>query len=271
MEEIEFCLEESIGKNLEKYYEKIKKIEDKIRGEKKKIELLKKKISEIEKEEESEKRRKKEIEELLKKIKKGEWYEKYRWFFTSKGNLVVCGKDQSSNEAIIKKYAKNFKLVFHTTWPGSPFCLTNADSEEEKKEVADFVAIFSKAWNNGYSSTEVFYVKPEQLKKNDPKGVLLPKGSFYIEGRKETLIGEMRFSVGVCIEDNEIKEIRFGPYSTISKVCDYYITIVPGKKKRNELAKEIAKKLRLKHWQVIVDFLPSSGEIAKTLSRPLII
>jgi predicted ribosome quality control (RQC) complex YloA/Tae2 family protein len=265
--EIEFCLEESIGKNLEKYYEKIKKIENKIEGEKRKIELLKKKLKELEKEKEKFEKEKKEIEELIKKIKKGEWYEKYRWFFTSKGNLVVCGKDQNSNEVIVKKYAKNFKLVFHTTIPGSPFCITNAESEEEKKEVADFVAIFSKAWNLGFFSVEVFYVRPEQLKKNDPKGVILPKGSFYIEGKKETLIGETKFSVGVCLENNEIKEIRFGPYSTISKVCHYYITIVPGKKQKKIIAKEIAQKLKIKHWQVLLDFLPSNGEIAKNLSR----
>jgi len=265
--EIEFCLEESIGKNLEKYYEKIKKIDNKIEGERKKIEILQKKLIEIEKEKEMKEKEEKEIKELLKKIKKGEWYEKYRWFFTSKGNLVICGKDQSSNEVIIKKYSKNFKYVFHTTIPGSPFCLTNAETEEEKEEVADFVAIFSKAWQSNLASTEVFYVKPEQLKKNDPKGVILPKGSFYIEGKKNFIIGETKFSVGICLKNNEIKEIRFGPYSTISKICDYYVTIVPGKKSRKELAKEIGKRLKIKHWQVLLDFLPSDGEIARSLSR----
>ncbi|HIQ50413.1 MAG TPA: DUF814 domain-containing protein, partial [Nautiliaceae bacterium] len=72
---------------------------------------MQKKLIEIEKEKEMKEKEEKEIKELLKKIKKGEWYEKYRWFFTSKGNLVICGKDQSSNEVIIKKYSKNFKYV----------------------------------------------------------------------------------------------------------------------------------------------------------------
>jgi len=129
------------------------------------------------------------------------------------------------------------------------------------------VAIFSQAWKSGLASVDVFYVKPEQLKKNDPKGIVLPKGSFYIEGKKNYILGETKFSVGVCFENNEIKEIKFGPYSTISKVCSYYVTIVPGKKSRKELAKEISKKLKIKHWQVIQEFLPSQGEIAKTLSR----
>jgi predicted ribosome quality control (RQC) complex YloA/Tae2 family protein len=267
--EFKFCLDKSISENANYYFEKAKKIKNKIEGEKKKIELIKKKIEELKRKKEVEEKKEKEMKELLKLIKKGEWYEKFRWFFTSKGNLVVCGKDQTSNEVLIKKYSKNFKLVFHTEMPGSPFCLTNADSEEEKKEVADFVAIFSQAWKSNLASVDVFYVKPGQLKKNDPKGVVLPKGSFYIEGKKNFILGETKFSVGICIdkENKTIKEIRFGPYSTISKVCDYYITIVPGKKSRKQLAQEIAKKLKIKHWQVIQEFIPSNGEIAKALTR----
>ncbi len=46
-------------------------------------------------------------EELVKhKIKHKEWFEKFRWFVSSDGFLVVAGKDAVSNEVLIKKHTE---------------------------------------------------------------------------------------------------------------------------------------------------------------------
>jgi predicted ribosome quality control (RQC) complex YloA/Tae2 family protein len=34
--------------------------------------------------------------------RKKEWYEQYRWSFTTDGHLIIAGRDASSNESIIK-------------------------------------------------------------------------------------------------------------------------------------------------------------------------
>ena len=51
-----------------------------------------------------------EIIEALAKTKvemeNRQWYEKFRWFTSSEGFLVVAGKDTVSNEVLIKKYSK---------------------------------------------------------------------------------------------------------------------------------------------------------------------
>jgi predicted ribosome quality control (RQC) complex YloA/Tae2 family protein len=52
-----------------------------------------------------------------------EWFERYRWFITSNGLLVIGGRDSSSNSAIIRKHMTDQDLVFHAEIHGSPFFL----------------------------------------------------------------------------------------------------------------------------------------------------
>jgi len=75
-------LRKTLGENASIYFQEAKRI-------KKKIEGLKKAMKELEKEEIVEVEKKKEIVEKKPK----EWYDKFRWFRSSDGFLVVAGKD----------------------------------------------------------------------------------------------------------------------------------------------------------------------------------
>src|SRR3989338_4437149 len=97
-------LKKSIEENASDYYEKAKKIKRKIEGAGEALQKSIKRLKELE-----EKREKREAkEEKLSKAKerKKEWYEKFRWFVSSDGFLVVGGRDATSNEIIIKKHAE---------------------------------------------------------------------------------------------------------------------------------------------------------------------
>ena len=56
-----------------------------------------------------------------------EWYEKFRWFTSSDGFLVVAGKDTVSNEVLVKKYATQEDAVFHAEISGAPFVVVKAE------------------------------------------------------------------------------------------------------------------------------------------------
>ena len=56
---------------------------------------------------------------LVKQPKK-QWFEKFRWFKSSDGYIVVGGKDASSNEIIVKKHLEKNDLYFHTELRGAP-------------------------------------------------------------------------------------------------------------------------------------------------------
>jgi putative heme degradation protein len=104
-------------------------------------------------------------------------YEKYRWFFTSSGKLVIGGKSAEQNEKIMTK-AEDDDMIMHTSSPGSPFCIIKNPSADDIEEAAVFTACFSQEWKRGKDKAEVHIFKGEQVKKN--KGMKV--GTFGVMG-----------------------------------------------------------------------------------------
>jgi len=161
---------------------------------------------------------------------KTEWYEKFRWFMSSDGFLVIGGKDAESNEVIIRKHVKDGDLVFHADITGSPFVVIK--NPEKKKipastirEAAEFCACYSKAWKVGIQA-DVYYILPEQVKKEGG----LPKGSFMIYGKREWIRRiEMLLAIGV-----HQQKIIYGPISAVKAKTSKYIVITIGEENINE-------------------------------------
>ena len=101
-----------------------------------------------------------------------QWYEKFRWFTSSDGFLVVAGKDTVSNEVIVKKYTTQEDVVFHAEITGAPFVVVKAEgkpiSEQALREAAEFAASYSRAWRENAGTADVYWVKSTSLVKADP-------------------------------------------------------------------------------------------------------
>ena len=196
-----------------------------------------------------------EIDFLIKKPTK-KWFEKYRWFKSSDGFLVIGGRDASSNESIFKKHITPNDLVFHANFPGSPLAvIKNPENEEipnsSIKETADFVASFSIAWKENWGVVDVFYVLPDQVSKTPPSGEFLTKGSFMISGKKNLIKGA-KTELALALEFLEIENISnpesqifyphilCGPTNAFKKKTDLVI-INPSKSgdTKGKIAKEI--------------------------------
>src|SRR5919106_1582251 len=131
---------------------------------------------------------------VIKQQANREWYERYRWFITGNGLLAIGGRDASSNSAIIRKHLTEYDIVFHAEVYGSPFfIIKNAikagEIETTLQEVAQATVSFSRAWKDGLSSADAYWVMPDQIKKGAPTGQYLPKGSFVIEGKRNYIKG----------------------------------------------------------------------------------
>jgi predicted ribosome quality control (RQC) complex YloA/Tae2 family protein len=170
------------------------------------------------------------------------WYTKFRWFFTSGGNLVVIGRDNSQNTSLIDKHLEKNDIVLHADTFGSPFCLIKPKtsekiSESELKEAAVAVASYSSAWRAGAGNLDVYWVKPEQVTKTPPSGESLKKGAFYIEGKREYI---KDVSLGLYIKINIYEEEYSLDISSYKPEGDF-ILIRPGNKPREEALKKIIK------------------------------
>ncbi len=189
----------------------------------------------------------KEVEEKPKKRKRRKWYEKFKWFMTSDGFLVVAGRNAAQNEMLLNKKADPDEPIFHADIQGAAFVLIKKDkkreiSDEARKEAAEFAAANSKAWSRGLGKIDIYSVPRSQATK--PGG--LPKGSFVITGERTWYRDlELKLSVGVKMEKDEA-HVTSGPVMAVRKNSTYFVTIKPGFRESGELAKLIKNKILIK-------------------------
>lgn len=234
-------LKKSIEENASDYFEKAKKIKKKLQGAEKALEQNLKKLKELE----SKKEKSDAKEEQFKKIpeRKKEWYEKFRWFFSSDGFLVIGGRDATSNEIVIKKHTDRNDLVLHTDMAGSPFFVIKSGNkkipESTIKEAADAACTFSRAWKLGLQTSDVFYVAPDQVSKKTKAGEYMGKGAFMIYGKTNYIENKVNLAVGVTREN----AVMSGPVEAIKKNCEKYLILKQGDEKVSSIAKKINYKL----------------------------
>lgn len=239
MTTITLDIKKNLEQNAEVYFEKSKKAKKKLEGALEALEKTRKQIEKLEKE-------RKVIEDKTKdkaqNIKK-EWYEKFRWFISSEGLLVIGGRDATSNEIVIKKHTEKDDVVFHTDMAGSPFFIIKTEGKEVGKEtikeVADATLSYSRAWKAGLSSTEVFHVKPEQVSKQAQSGEYLTKGAFMIRGKTNYVPADMSIAIGMLKNG----KVMGAPLSAIKKQCEKFVVLQQGNEKTGAIAKKIQKKI----------------------------
>lgn len=241
MPQLTLDLTKSVEENASDYFEKAKKIKKKIKGAEEAFKQHIKKLNELEAKQE-----KSDAEELKKsevQQRKKEWYQKFRWFISSDGFLVVGGRDATSNEVVVKKHMEKGDLAFHTDMAGSPFFIIKSGGKEIPdrtiKETGDATCTFSRAWKLGLQSSDVFYVFPEQVSKKTKAGEYMGKGAFMIYGKSNYVENKINLAVGVTKD----KAVMGGPEEAVKKNCEKYVSLRPGDEKASSVAKKISYKL----------------------------
>ena len=196
---------------------------------------------------EKEKSEAKVVEESITytEIRKKNWYERYRWFYTSDGILAIGGRDSSSNTAIIRKHIEKNDKIFHADVHGSPFYILKGSKEEIRptslNEVAHATVCFSRAWRETMYGLNAYWVEPDQVKKAAPSGQFLPKGAFVIDGQRNFVnISTLRLAVGLIKQDLDYL-ITCGPPIPIKKNSVCYVIIEPSGSEMVDVAKKIKK------------------------------
>lgn len=192
-------------------------------------------------------------------IRKKNWYERYRWFYTSDGILAIGGRDSSSNTAIIRKHLEKDDKVFHAEVHGSPFYILKGANKEIRptslNEVAQATVCFSRAWREAMYGLNAFWVEPDQVKKAAPSGQFLPKGSFVIDGTRNFVnVSTLKLAVGLMKQESDYL-ITCGPPQPIKKNCVCYVIIEPSGSDMVDTAKLIKK-----------EFTKLKGDIVKVIS-----
>lgn len=250
-------LRQSIQDNAAKYYTRSKKAEKKLRGAEKTLQETRAKIEKAKKQVTLAKA----TQQPLAKRRKREWFEKFRWFHSSDGFLVIGGRDATTNEILIKKHMEPHDIVFHAEIVGAPFVIIKTEGktapEQTINEAAQLAASYSRAWKEMLSAVNVYWVNPSQVSKTPPSGQFLKKGSFMIRGTKNFVRGvPLHVAVGVKVDEKQMIVIG-GPPNAVAQQTEVYVEIVPGEQKSGQLAKKVRYQLSRKVSEDLVRIVTS--------------
>jgi predicted ribosome quality control (RQC) complex YloA/Tae2 family protein len=225
----------TIPQNAQSYYEKAKKLTRKKEGAIRAIEDTRIAMQKKEKKASASKR---------KVHMKKHWYDRFRWFFSSEGFLVVGGRDAETNEELVKKYMEKNDVVFHTQNPGAPMTIIKAQgkpvTEQTLMEAAQFVVSYSSVWKSGQFSGDCYWILPEQVSKTPESGEYVKKGAFIIRGERN-YFRDVHVGMAVALELGAETRVIGGPVSAIRQHGQHVIELVPGKFNQNDIAKKVYK------------------------------
>ncbi len=259
--EVRLDIRLSAQDNAAKAFDMAKKWESKAEGAKKQIEQTQVRLDEL--------TRQSSVPTVTSsgtplKVRKKKWYERYRWFVSSEGHLVIAGRDRKSNEHLTKRHMDSSDIFLHASIHGAPYTIikvTNGPPGELTiREAAQFAVSFSRAWQDGLSSGDAYWVLPEQVSFSPPSGEYLPAGAVMIYGTKNYVHDvPVEIAVGILFEDDTA--ILFsGPPSAVESKTPYSIRILPGPVKKGQLAKDIIVRLKAMAQQedksALVDRIP---------------
>ncbi len=273
--EVEIDYTKSAQKNAEEYFAMAKKARKKAEGAEKSIRELESRLKG---------EHKAETKKARKVLLKREWYEKFNWFFTSNSMLAIGGRSAQQNELVNSKHFESGDLFFHADVFGASVVILKGGEKAARsirEEAAQFAACYSRAWEHGSSSANVYSLKREQVSKSKEKGSL-GTGSFLLSGEREwyrntalelcayifTPKIDLHKSVVPFLQDTyiniESSEINIAPHATCKALAiGRYITIRPGNSKKSDAAKYIAKQLGYSDIDYIMQHLPAGTFSAK--------
>ncbi len=270
---VRLYLNKSLGENAELYYEKAKKFRHKYEGALKAYEDTKRKLNEVEKLIEEEMKKELNVRKIERRKKK--WFEKFRWFVSSEGFLVLAGKDASTNEILIKRHMSDKDLYCHADVYGAPHVVIKDGQRAGEKtifEACQFAVSMSRAWSQGLYSADAYWAYPEQVTKQAPSGEYLGKGAFMVYGKRNWLHGlPLKLAVGVINYEGE-DYVVCAPVEAIKTHTKRYIVIRPGRLKKGELVKKIKGILERWGYRVREEDLnailpPGGGDIAEVVEN----
>jgi len=265
--ELELNAQITVPQNAQRYYDRAKEQTKKREGAEKALEQT---IKIIEKRAAPEKVKTRKVF----RRRKPRWYERFRWFNSSDGFLVIGGRDASSNEEIYAKYLEKRDFALHTDAPGAPLTVIKTLGEEvpesTQEEAAQFAVSYSSVWKAGLFEGDCYMVAAEQVTKTPEPGEFIKKGAFVIRGERR-YFRDVPVGVAVGIAGDQLIG---GPVSAIKPKADPVVEIEPGELSPEDLAKRIYRTFAEKEEDrrylksvasvdLIVSFLPPGGSRAK--------
>ncbi|MFH1779925.1 MAG: NFACT RNA binding domain-containing protein [Candidatus Micrarchaeota archaeon] len=250
---IKLFFKKTLNENAALLYDESKKFKQKADGARKAILETEKKLVKAIKRSKIEDKKKIVVKESVER----EWFERFRFFRTTNGLLVVAGKDAKQNDSLYKNYFTNADLFFHANIQGSPAVIllkAVEAKEEDLLETAQWTASYSSAWNRGLLSVDVYCAEKKQVDKR-VSGEYLAQGAFMIRGQrkwfKNTELGlKIGLRDGVVVVQPSLNETKL----------ELVFKLVPGNKEKKSVTKRIVAVLDCRE-EAVSQLIPGNSTV----------
>ncbi|KAF4124718.1 protein of unknown function (DUF3441) [Geosmithia morbida] len=137
----------------------------------------------------------KQEKDLLQPIRRLMWFEKFFWFISSDGYLVIGAKDGTQSEIMYKRHLRKGDVYCHADLSGASVVVIKNNPKTPDapippatlSQAGSLVVCTSEAWDSK-AGMGVWWVNAEQVSKSAAtKGDYLPLGVFNIGGEKNFL------------------------------------------------------------------------------------
>ncbi|POS79528.1 hypothetical protein DHEL01_v202088 [Diaporthe helianthi] len=131
---------------------------------------------------------------VLHQLRRQSWFEKFIWFISSDGYLVLGGRDSTQNELLYKKHLRKGDVYLHADMHGAASVIVKNNPKTPDapippstlSQAGSLSVCSSNAWDSK-AGMGAWWVNAEQVSKSAPAGDYLPSGSFMVRGTKNYL------------------------------------------------------------------------------------
>lgn len=131
---------------------------------------------------------------LLQPIRQQMWFEKFTWFVSSDGYLVLGGKDTGQNEMLYRKYLRKGDVYCHADLRGAATVIIKNDPKTPEapippatlSQAGSLAVCSSEAWDSK-AGMGAWWVNADQVSKSAATGDFLSEGNFTVQGKKNHL------------------------------------------------------------------------------------
>ncbi|ETN39716.1 uncharacterized protein HMPREF1541_05942 [Cyphellophora europaea CBS 101466] len=137
----------------------------------------------------------KQEKDVLREVRQLFWFEKFLWFISSDGYLVLSGKDAPQSEILFRRYLRKGDIYVHADLPGaSPVVVKNNPKTPDAvippgtlSQAGAFCVCGSTAWESK-AIMSAWWVEAERVSRvHEQTGELISGGGVAVKGKKNWL------------------------------------------------------------------------------------
>ena len=158
----------------------------------------------------------KQEKEVMRPVRNQLWFEKFIYFISSEGYLVLGGRDAQQNEILYKRYLKKGDVYVHADLHGTASIIIKNKAGMVESPVppstlsqAGTLAVATSSVWDAKAVMSAWWVRADQVSKTAPTGEFLSIGSFAVAGQKNFLPpAQLLLGFGVMFQISEGSKAR---------------------------------------------------------------